>query len=59
MSSAKRKFVIVVPHILTVPSGSSSASAIFLFKKTLKRMGESRHPWLTPIVVRNHSPILL
>ena len=59
MSSAKRKFVIVLPPILTVPSWSSSASAIILSKKMLKRVGESRHPWRTPIVVRNHSPMLL
>ena len=51
MSSAKRKFVIVLPLILTVPSWSSSASAIILSKKMLKRVGESRHPWRTPIVV--------
>ena len=55
MSSAKRTFIIVLPPILTVPSWSSSASAIILSKKMLKRVGESRHPWRTPIVVRNHS----
>ena len=54
MSSAKRKFVVVLPPILTIPSWSSSASDIIL-SKTLKRVGESRHP----IVVRNHSPMLL
>ena len=59
MSSAKRKFVIVLPPILTVPSWSSSASAIILSKKMLKRVGESRHPWRAPIVIRNHSPVLL
>ena len=50
MSSAKRKFVIVLPPILTVPSWSSSAAAIIPSKKMLKRVGESRHPWRTPIV---------
>ena len=59
MSSAKRKFVIILPLILTVPSWSSSASAIILSKKMLKRVGESRHPWCTPIAVWNHSPMLL
>ena len=59
MSSAKRKFVIVLPPKLTVPSWSSSASAIILSKNMLKRVVESRHPWRTPIAVRNHSPMLL
>ena len=36
MSSAKRKFVIVLPLILTVLSWSSSTSAILLSKKMLK-----------------------
>ena len=40
MLSAERKFVIVLPPILTVPSWSSSASAIILSKKMLKRVGE-------------------
>ena len=34
-------------------------TAIILSKKMLKRVGESRHPWRTPVVVRNHSPMLL
>ena len=38
MSSAKRKFLIVLPPILTVPSWSSSVSAIILSKKMLKRV---------------------
>ena len=38
MSSAKRRFVIVLPQILTVPSWSSSASAIILSNKMLKRV---------------------
>ena len=59
MLSAKRKFVIVLPPILIVPSWSSSESAIILSKKMLKRVGESRHPWRTPVVVWNHSPMLL
>ena len=59
MLSAKCKFVIVLPPVLTVPSWFSSASAIILSKKMLKRVGESRHPWRTPIVVLDHSPMLL
>ena len=58
MSSAKRKFVIVLPPV-TVPTWSSSASAIILSKKMLKRVGESRHPWRTLVVVRNHSPFFV
>ena len=59
MSSAKRKFVTTLPLILTVPSWSSSASAVVLSKKRLKRVGENRHPCRTPLVVRNHFPMLL
>ena len=44
MSSAKRKFVIVLPPILTVPPWFSSVSAIILSKKMSKRVGKSRHP---------------
>ena len=39
MLSAKPKFAIVLPTILTVPSWSSSASAIILSKNMLKRVG--------------------
>ena len=42
MSSAKRKFVIVLPPVLTVPSWSSSASAIILPGKMFKRVGEEQ-----------------
>ena len=56
MSSAKRKFVNALPPKLTVPSWSSSAQAIILSNKMLKRVDESRHPWHTLFVVRNHSP---
>ena len=59
MSSAKRKFVIFLPPMLTVPSWSSSASVIILSKKMLKRVGESTQPCLTPTVVLNQSPMLL
>ena len=44
--------------MLTLPSWSSKASHTILFRKMLKRVGESRHPWRTPTVVLNHSPVL-
>ena len=31
---------------------------MILSRNMLKRVGESRHPCLTPTVVRNHSPML-
>ena len=46
ISSVKRKFVIVLPPMLTVPSWSSSVSTIIIFKKMLKRTGESTQPCL-------------
>ena len=42
MSSAKRKFAVVLPPILTVHSWFSSASAIILYKNMLKRVGEEQ-----------------
>ena len=45
--------------MLTVLSWSSKASVMILSRNMLKRMGESRHPYLTPTVVRNQSPMLL
>ena len=42
----------------TFPSYFSRASDMIHFIKTLKRMGDRRHPRLTPTVVLNHSPIL-
>ena len=57
MSSAKRKLVIVLPPMLTVPWWSSGAWVIILSRKMLKRVGESRHPCLTPTVVLNQSPM--
>ena len=59
MSSAKRKFVIFLPPMLTVPLWSFSASVIILSKNMLKRVGESTQPCLTPTVVLNQSPMLL
>ena len=58
MSSPKRKFEIVLPPILTVYLWSSSASAMILSRNMLKRLGESRQPYLTPTVVLNQSPVL-
>ena len=59
MSSVKRKLVIVLPQMLTVLWRSSSASVTILSRKILKRVGESRHPCLTPTVVLNQSPMPL
>ena len=59
MPSAKRKFVIVLPPMLTDPSWSSKASVMILSSKMLKRVGESRHPCLNPAVVLNHSPTVM
>ena len=53
MSSAKCKFVIVLPPMLTVRSWSFSASATHLSKKLLKRVGESTQPCVTPTMVLN------
>ena len=58
MASAKRKLVISRPPMLTLPSWSSSASHMILFRKLLKRVGESRHPCRTSTVVLNHSLVL-
>ena len=55
----KRRLVIVLPPMLTVPSWSSKVSVMILSRNMLKRVGESRHPCRTPTVVRNQSPMLL
>ena len=55
--SSQRKLVTVQPPILTVPVWSRSTSTFILSKKMLKRVGESRHPWRTPVLVRNHSSL--
>ena len=47
MSSAKRRLVIVLPPMLTVPSWSSKASVMILSRNMLKRVGESRHPFFS------------
>ena len=58
MSSANRRLVIFLPPMLTFPSCSSRASDIIRSRKMLKRVGDRRHPCLTPTVVLNHSPML-
>ena len=44
--------------MLALPSWSSKASHVILYRKMLKRVGESRHPRRIPTVVLNHSPVL-
>ena len=58
MSSAKRNVIISRPPMLTLPSWSSNASHMILSRKMLKKVGESRHPYRTPTVVLNQSPVL-
>ena len=58
MSSANRRLVIFLPPILTFPSCSSRASDMIRSRKMLKRVGDRRHPCLTPTVVLNYSPML-
>ena len=58
MSSANRRLVIFLPPTLTFPSCSSRASDMIRSRKMLKRVGDRRHPCLTPTVVLNHSPML-
>ena len=58
MSSANRRLVIFLPPMLTFPSCSSRASDMIHSRKMLKRVGDRRHPCLTPTVVLNHSPML-
>ena len=51
MSSANCKLVIFLPPMLTFPSCSSRASDMIRSRKMLKRVGDRRHPCLTPTVV--------
>ena len=51
-------WVIFLPPMLTFPSCSSRASNMIRLRKMLKRVGDRRHPCLTPTVVLNHSPML-
>ena len=44
MSSAKRRLVVVLPPVLTVPSWSSKASVMILSRNMLKRVGEINIP---------------
>ena len=59
MSSVNRRFVIFLQPVLTFPSFSYRASVIIRSRKMLKKVGERRHPCLTPTVVLNHSSVLL
>ena len=58
MSSANRRLVIFLPPMLTFPSCSSRASDMIRSRKMLMRVGDRRHPYLTPTVVLHHSPML-
>ena len=58
MSSANRRLVIFLPPMLTFPSCSSRASDMIRSIKMLKRVGDRKHPCLTPPVVLNYSPML-
>ena len=58
MSSANRRLVIFLPPMLTFPSCSFRASDMMRSRKMLKRVGDRRHPCLTPTVVLNNSPML-
>ena len=42
------------PSMLTLPSWSSNASHMILYRNLLKSVGESRHPCRTPAVVLNN-----
>ena len=48
MSSSNRRLVIFRPPMLTFPSCSSRASDMICSRKMLKRVGDRRHPCLTP-----------
>ena len=50
MSSANRRLVILLPPMLTFPSCSSRASDMIRSRKMLKRVGDRRHPCLTPML---------
>ena len=56
MSPANRRLVMVLPPMLTFLS--CFYRVITLLRKMLKRVGERRHPFLTPTVVLNYSFVL-
>ena len=58
ISSVNRRLVIFLPPMLTFPSCSSRASVRTRSRKMLKRVGDTRHPYLTLTVVLNQSPRL-
>ena len=51
ISSANQRLVMTLPPILMVPECLSRASVISLSRQMLKRVGESKHPFLTPVDV--------
>ena len=57
--SAVRRLAILLPPTLTFPSCSSRVSDIIRSRKLLKRVGYRRHSGLTPIVILNHSLMML
>ena len=58
MSSANWRFIIDRPSMLTFQPCPPKASDMILSRKMLKRVGEKRHPCLTPTVPLNHFPVL-
>ena len=58
MSSANRRLVMFLPPMLTFPSCCSRASDMIRSRKMLKRVGDRRHPCLTPTFVLNNFPML-
>ena len=57
-NSTRCRLVIFLPPMLTFLSCSSRASDMIRSRKMLKRVGDRRHPCLTPTVVLNHYPML-
>ena len=58
MSSANRRLVIFLSPMLNFPSCSSRASEMIHSRKLLKKVGDRRHPCLTPTDVLNYSALL-
>ena len=58
MSSANSRLVVFLLPMLTLLPCCSRASDMIRLKKMWMRVGDKRHPCLTPTVVLNHSPML-
>ena len=58
ISSANRRLVIFLPPMLIFPSCSSRITDMIRSRKMLKRVGDRKHPCLTPTVVLNHFAML-